>query len=138
MNFPIRAVCTNSVPTRAHPGDAGLDLESIEHKVLEPQSSVVVSTGLRVEIPEGYYGRVASRSSLSAKDIEVGAGVVDAPYRGTIKVILRNFGKHPFHITPGMRIAQLLVEPCWSGVLVPVTHLDETSRGEGGFGSSGV
>lgn len=96
---------------------------------------------MKMAIPAGYYGRVAPRSGLAVKNfIDVGAGVIDEDYRGEVKVLLFNFGEQPFKVSPGDRIAQLLVEPVMQPRLEQVAEsaLDSTERGEGGFGSTGV
>ena len=101
--------------------------------------SYLVSTGVAVKIPVGYYGRVASRSGLAVKNtIEVGAGVIDSDYRGEVKVLLRNLGSQQFEFKSGDRIAQLIIEKIETPEVEEVTDLDVTSRGDGGFGSTGV
>ena len=101
--------------------------------------SYLVSTGIAVKIPIGYYGRVASRSGLAVKNtIEVGAGVIDSDYRGEVKVLLRNLGSQPFEFKSGDRIAQLIIEKIETPEVEEVTDLDVTDRGDGGFGSTGV
>lgn len=98
----------------------------------------ICKTDLQISIPEGCYGRVAPRSGLAAKNfIDVGAGVVDADYRGNLCVILFNFGKEDFIVRRGDRIAQLICEKISYPELEEVESLDETTRGEGGFGSTG-
>lgn len=90
-------------------------------------------------IPHGNYGRVAPRSGLAVKNfIDVGAGVIDSDYRGEVKVLLFNFGSTDFSIMPGDRIAQLIIEKYTMTNIEEVNDLDATSRGEGGFGSTGV
>ena len=101
--------------------------------------SYLVSTGIAVKIPIGYYGRVASRSGLAVKNgLEVGAGVIDSDYRGEVKVLLRNLGSQPFEFKSGDRIAQLIIEKIETPDVEEVTDLDVTDRGAGGFGSTGV
>ena len=90
-------------------------------------------------IPEGHYGRVAPRSGLAVKNfIDVGAGVIDCDYRGALGVVLFNHSADDFHIKPGDRIAQLIIEKISTPDVVEVDDLDETARGAGGFGSTGV
>ena len=99
----------------------------------------LIGTGIAMAIPIGNYGRIAPRSGLAAKHmIDVGAGVIDADYRGEVKVLLFNFGETDFAVSEGDRIAQLIVEKYTQTELVEVTDLSETERGEGGFGSTGV
>ena len=128
------------VPTRANPNDAGADLYSIESVVIPPLSRGVVKTGIALEIPVSYYGRVAPRSGLAAKHgIDVLAGVIDSSYRGEIGVVLLNTdASNSFTVNVGDRIAQLIIESHYNPVFVEVLDLLETNRGEGGFGSSGT
>ena len=128
------------IPTRANPNDAGADLYSIESVVIPPLSRGVVKTGLALEIPVSYYGRVAPRSGLAAKHgIDVLAGVIDSSYRGEIGVVLLNTdSSNSFTVNVGDRIAQLIIESHYNPVFVEVLDLLETNRGEGGFGSSGT
>jgi dUTP pyrophosphatase len=128
------------IPTRSHMNDAGMDLCSLEKLVVLPQTRSIIPTGICIEIPEGYYGRVAPRSGLAAKNgIDIFAGVVDCSYRGEIKVILYNSDKqNPFIINEGDRIAQLIIEKYYNFPIEVVSDLSDTSRGSGGFGSTGV
>jgi dUTP pyrophosphatase len=128
------------LPTRANPTDAGLDLYSIEKLALMPNSRKLIRTGICVEIPEGYYGRVAPRSGLAVKNgIDVYAGVVDSSYRGELSVVLFNSDKTTPHlIHEGDRIAQLIIEKHYNFEIEEVFELSETKRGVGGFGSSGT
>ncbi|KAK2962256.1 putative Deoxyuridine 5'-triphosphate nucleotidohydrolase [Blattamonas nauphoetae] len=133
------AIC----PKRGTPYAAGLDLSSIEERTIAPRSQEMISTGLSVMIPHGYYGRVAPRSGLSVKHgIETMAGVVDSDYRGTLFVILRNHSDDPFVVHKGDRIAQLICEQCLvvEPTLISSDEFDKvpTERGEKGFGSTGV
>jgi dUTP pyrophosphatase len=132
------SACKNPL-TRANPTDAGMDLMSAEEKSIPPLSRVVVSTGISMEIPEGYYGRVAPRSGLALKyGIDVLAGVVDSSYRGEIRVILFNTDKEEtFNIRQGDKIAQMIIEKHYNFDFVEVNELSSTQRGEGGFGSTG-
>lgn len=124
---------------RPSPSDAGADLAAAEEKTIPPLSRATIKTGLAVEIPEGYYGRIAPRSGLAHKHgIDVLAGVLDSSYRGEIRVILYNTDKEePFQIRSGDRIAQLIVERHYNFDFVEVEDLSSTDRGEAGFGSSG-
>lgn len=126
------------IPARTNPTDAGLDLFSTENNIVFEQDSIIVSTGVCVEIPEGYAGLIWPRSGLSCKsDIETGAGVIDSGYQGEIKVHLYNFGTDSFKIKVGMKIAQLIIVPIATPVPILVDSFEEeTSRGEKGFGSS--
>ena len=128
------------VPSRAYDGDAGLDLASCEHVVLEPGERATVGTGLAVAVPDGYAGFVQPRSGLAARHgitIVNAPGLVDAGYRGELRVVLLNTdAREPFVVEPGMRIAQLVVVPIASAEPVEVEELPESERGVRGFGSS--
>jgi dUTP pyrophosphatase len=128
------------VPSRAYDGDAGLDLTSCEHVVLEPGQRATVGTGLSVAVPDGYAGFVQPRSGLAARHgitIVNAPGLVDAGYRGEVRVVLLNTdAREPFVVEPGMRIAQLVVVPVASAEPVEVEELPESERGVRGFGSS--
>jgi dUTP pyrophosphatase len=130
------------IPTRGSSFAAGYDLSSVETLTINPGDRACVSTGLKIAIPKGWYGRIAPRSGLAVKNgIHVGAGVIDEDYLGVIKVVIFNLGREPFIITPGMRIAQLIFEVYGSFELKEVmteSELGNTSRGEQGFGSTGV
>uniref|UniRef100_A0A915DV87 Deoxyuridine 5'-triphosphate nucleotidohydrolase n=1 Tax=Ditylenchus dipsaci TaxID=166011 RepID=A0A915DV87_9BILA len=119
---------------------AGADLCAAEDCIVPAKGRYLVSTGLKVAIPTGYYGRVAPRSGLASKHfIDVGAGVVDEDYRGELKVLLFNFSAtEDFKVKVGDRIAQFICEKYVHAELQEVDSLDETVRGSGGFGSTGL
>ncbi len=133
------------LPSYATPGSAGLDLiaaiPETEPVVLEPGKRALVTTGLRIAVPLGYEAQVRARSGLAIKH---GIGLVNAPgtidsdYRGVVQVILINWGDAPFTIRRGDRIAQMVLCPIASAVLVECEELSGTERGSGGFGSTGV
>lgn len=125
------------VPTRAHPGDAGLDLTSVEDVVLGPSRGVLVPTGLAFALPPGFVGMIADRSSMGKKGIKVAGGIIDAGYRGEVKVILWNLSQEEIHLKTGDRIAQILILPIATPASIEVQELDSTARGAGGFGSTG-
>ena len=131
-----------SIPARAYDGDAGLDLAACERVVIEPGGRAAVGTGLAVAIPEGHAGLVVPRSGLAAKHgiaIVNAPGLVDAGYRGELKVLLLNTdAAEPFTVEPGMRIAQLVVVSLPGVRLVEFDELPASERGAGGFGSSGA
>lgn len=141
--LPVRRVRPQAVlPVRATPGSAGLDLHAcIEAPLtLEPGQRAMVPTGLAAAIPQGVAGMIYARSSLGAKfgiALSNGVGVVDSDYRGEICVGLSNFSAEPYTIQPGERVAQLVLQPVLCLPVQEVDILDETSRGEGGFGSTG-
>ena len=128
------------VPVRAYEGDAGLDLSACERVELAPGERALVGTGLAVAIPDGYAGFVQPRSGLAAKNgltIVNTPGLVDAGYRGELKVILLNTDeREPFVVEPGMRIAQLVVLELPDVDPVEVDELPASERGVRGFGSS--
>lgn len=131
-----------TIPSYAYPGDAGMDLRAIEHVTLAPFERALVSTGLAVAIPEGYAGFVQPRSGLAIKQgvtVLNTPGLIDSHYRGELKVALINLDpNNTFEVNPGDRIAQLVIQKVESVAWNVVDSLDETERGEGGFGSSGV
>lgn len=126
------------VPTRANPTDAGLDLYSVEQWDIRPGGRFQIPTRIAISIPEGYVGRILPRSGLAVRSgIGVLAGVVDSSYRGEIIVVLINHSITPFTVYPGDRIAQLVIQKIELWTPEVVDELDDTERGENGFGSSG-
>lgn len=129
-----------TVPTKGSALAAGYDIYSSEAGLVPAHGQAMIGTDLTVCVPVGCYGRVAPRSGLAAKHgISTGAGVVDADYRGEIKVILFNHSDKDFEVNKGDRIAQLVLEKILLTDIVEITadELDKTTRGEGGFGSTG-
>jgi dUTP pyrophosphatase len=129
------------IPSRAHEGDAGLDLYAAEAAALEPGERAIVATGIAVEIPPGHAGLVLPRSGLAARHgiaLVNAPGLIDSGYRGELKVLLLNTDRDDsFEIVPGDRIAQLVVSPVAAAEPVEVTALEVSPRGAAGFGSSG-
>ena len=126
------------LPTRGSPAAAGLDLYSIETVSPGPHQRSLVRTGLAVAIPEGFYGRLAPRSGLaSKKGLDVLAGVIDADYRGEIQCLLYNTGDEVVELPAQTRICQLIIEKIITPTPVLVDDLTNTTRGTGGFGSTG-
>lgn len=142
MSVSVQKLCSDAImPTRAKPNDAGFDLSTIEDFQIAPGERYLASTGLALAIPPGYVGQICPRSGLALKyglTIVNAPGIIDADYRGIIKVILFNTGNIPIEFKKGDRIAQLLILQLAPTVLTEVSSLNETSRGTGGFGSSGV
>ena len=135
-----RLVPTAVLPIHKTAYAAGYDLSSSEDFTLRAHGRGVVPTGLAIAIPEGYYGRVAPRSSLAAKNgIDTGAGVIDSDYRGPVGVVLFNHSDEDYEIKCGDRIAQLILEKIITPEVTEVVDgdLPETVRGSGGFGSTG-
>lgn len=130
-----------SRPTYARPGDAGADLRATEDIELAPGERRLVGTGVRIVIPEGHVGLVTPRSGLAARvglSIVNSPGVIDSGYRGEIKVCLVNLDPQtPVSLAAGDRVAQLLIMPFVTADFVPTDTLDDTQRGQGGYGSTG-
>ena len=141
MRLPVRRLDgAATLPTRAHEGDAGLDLYASEAAELGPGERASVGTGIALEVPEGHAALVLPRSGLAARHgiaLVNAPGLIDAGYRGEVRVLLLNTGTEPFAVAPGDRIAQLLLVPCVAAEPVEVSELAASQRGEGGFGSSG-
>ena len=144
------------MPTRAHPWDAGLDLYAPRDCVVPPTRTLVmydhitivqktetvigsltIDTGVHIAIDEGYCGFIKSKSGLNVKHGLTADGVIDAHYTGSIAVKLYNHTNEPYHFKAGDKIAQLVLLPCIMPHLELVDHLEETDRGDGGFGSTG-
>ncbi|GAA5934272.1 hypothetical protein JCM10213_003748 [Rhodosporidiobolus nylandii] len=126
------------LPVRGSALAAGYDLSSAEAKTVPAQGKALISTGLAIAVPEGTYGRIAPRSGLASKHmIDTGAGVIDADYRGEVKVLLFNHAKEDFQVNAGDRIAQLILERIVTPEPQEVASLGDTVRGAGGFGSTG-
>lgn len=125
------------LPRYGHMGDAGLDLFSVIDCVLKGGEARAISTGIQVAIPEGYVGLIWDKSGISLQNIHRLAGVVDSGYRGEVKVVMTNLSAEAFRIEKGMKIAQMLIQPVMKVKVVESEELDDTSRGENGFGSTG-
>jgi dUTP pyrophosphatase len=137
-SFKIKLLNENSKPPfKADPGAAGYDIFSTEDVRVKPGERALVSTGISCEFSKNFYLRVAPRSGLSTKCIDVGAGVIDSSYRGEIKVLLINNGFSVFELPSGSKIAQLILERCSDATILVVENLSLTDRGENGFGSTG-
>lgn len=129
-----------TLPLMGSVQSAGFDLTSLERCVLEPTQRAALSTGLALEIPEGFEGQIRPRSGLALHEgltVLNSPGTIDADFRGEIKVVCINLGHKSFTIEPGMRIAQLVISPVLRALFEEVDTLETTSRGHGGFGSSG-
>jgi len=142
MRIPLKRLDPElPVPGHAHPGDGGVDLHAREAVTLEPGERAIVPTGVAVAVPVGHAGLVTPRSGLAARSglsVVNGPGLLDSGYRGEIKVILINLGQEAIEISRGDRIAQLVVVPVATQEFVVVDDLPESTRGEGGFGSTGA
>jgi len=140
MKIPVtRQDSTYSIPTRAHEGDAGVDLAASVALDIAPGSRVLVPTGIAIAIPHGFAGFVLPRSGLAVRHgvtVINAPGLIDSGYRGELKVGLINHGDAPFSISVGDRIAQLVIMAVATPDFFDVAELDVTSRGSGGFGST--
>lgn len=142
MNIKIKKLKDNAVvPTRGSKYAAGADLYSAENDLyIEDRQTVMIGTGIAMGIPEGYVGLVYARSGLACKEGLAPAnkvGVIDSDYRGEIKVALYNQSGQKKLVKNGERIAQIVIAPFLAPEFTEVSELDETDRGEGGFGSTG-
>lgn len=131
------------LPSYETSNSAGMDLRAanLEPVVIKPSETKLIKTGIAIALPSGYEAQIRPRSGLALKKgitIPNSPGTIDADYRGEIGVILTNLGKEDFVVERGMRIAQMVVAPCIQVDLKEVEDLDETDRGSGGFGSTGV
>lgn len=129
------------LPEYAHPGDAGMDVFSIEETTLAPGGRALVRTGLVMILPPDAEAQVRSRSGLALKHgvaVLNSPGTIDSGYRGEVGVILINHGDEPFKVEKGMKVAQIVVAPVVRAEIAETTEIDVTERGAGGFGSTGV
>ena len=128
------------LPTRAHDQDAGWDLHALEHDRIQPGETRMIRTGIAIAVPVGQVGDVRSRSSLASRNITVAnsPGTIDPGYTGEVKVLLSNRTAKRFTINPGDRIAQLVFTYTNTQPLELVDELEDSERGEGGFGSTGT
>ena len=138
----IRIQKTNpeiKIPSYAHSGDAGMDLYSAEDAIIKPGERKVVTTGIKIEIPNGYVGLIWDKSGLASKNgLKVMAGVIDSTYRGEIKAVIINLSDREYRVEKNTKIAQMLIQKVESMEIEEVENLEDTLRGDGGFGSSGL
>ena len=140
MNINVVNKSENPLPKYARHGDAGMDVCAAEDDFISAFNWKAISTGLFVEIPEGYEIQIRSRSGLAFKhgvSVLNSPGTIDSGYRGEIKVILINADHHRYEIKKGERIAQMVVAPVTIANLIEVAELSDSERGEGGLGSTG-
>lgn len=140
MKLKVKKISPGArLPVYQHPGDAGMDLFAAEEVRLEAGEVKAVPTGIKMAIPDGYVGLIWDKSGLSLQGVHRLAGVVDSGYRGEVKVVMANLGRHAHVFQQGQKIAQMLIQPVDTVEIVDSgdDDLDETSRGEGGFGSTG-
>ena len=130
-----------ALPAYAHGNDAGMDVRSVDDATIPPGGRTLVRTGLVMMLPPGYEAQVRPRSGLALKygvTVLNAPGTIDAGYRGEVGVVLANFGNAPFEVRKGDRIAQIVVAPVTRAEVAESAEVDETDRGGGGFGSTGV
>ena len=140
MKLKIKNLSDNPMPCYKNPGDSGMDICSNEDVRILAFNWKLISTGIYLEIPEGYEVQVRSRSGLAAKYglmVLNSPGTIDSGYRGEVSVILMNHNHFPYDVTKGDRIAQLVMAPVVRADIVTVSELSTTERNEGGFGSTG-
>jgi dUTP pyrophosphatase len=125
-------------PFKADSGCAGYDVFSLEDVMIAPGERKLVETGVSIQVPRRLYARVAPRSGLSVKGIDIGAGVIDSSYRGPVKILMINNGTENLLLEARSKIAQLILERCSNADIYVVDQLSETERGYGGFGSTGL
>lgn len=125
------------LPSAAHPGDLGCDLFALEETVIPAGGQSVARTGVALQFPDGWGGIIKDRSSMASARVYIAAGVIDAGYRGEVKIVLRNDGKEPYRIKAGDKIAQVVPLRAQEWRVLEVPELSDTSRSEGGFGSTG-
>ncbi len=139
MPLEVKVAGPGALPEYASAGCAGADLRAAERVTLAPGERATLATGLFVAIPAGHVGLVWPRSGLAVRHgLDTLAGVIDSDYRGELRVVLVNHGREPVTLEPGERIAQLLVQPVARATFVRAPSLDDTARGDGGFGSTGA
>jgi len=142
MTLKFKRIHPDAVlPAYAHPSDAGMDVRSVDELVLQSGKRALVHTGLVMLLPPLFEAQVRPRSGLAVKHgvtVLNTPGTIDSGYRGEICVILINLGDEPFAIGKGDRIAQLVIAPVTQPEIVEAAEVDETDRGAGGFGSTGV
>lgn len=141
LNVKVTRIKDVKLPGYAHPGDAGIDLYAAEEALIKPMERKVIPTGIKMAIPEGYEGQVRPKSGLAAKNgisVVNTPGTVDCGYRGEVGVILINLGKEDFKVEKNTKVAQMIFNKVEHATLEEVKELDSTSRGEGGFGSTGL
>ena len=142
MTLKFKRIHPDAVlPAYAHPSDAGMDVRSVEELAIAPGKRALVRTGLVMMLPPLYEAQVRPRSGLALKHgitVLNTPGTIDSGYRGEVGVVLINLGQEEFTVAKGDKIAQLVIAPVTQPEIVEAFDVDETDRGEGGFGSTGV
>ncbi len=140
MKVKIKKIVSDArIPRYAHSGDAGMDFYSVEDFVLQPGERRVCKTGIAIQIPNGFVGLIWDKSGIAAKSgIKTMGGVIDSSYRGEVGIILKNLSDEKYEVKKGEKVAQMLIQKVECPTIEEVDKLDDTDRGEGGFGSSGM
>ncbi|MBW9152181.1 dUTP diphosphatase [Clostridium estertheticum] len=142
LNLKVKKINELAIlPQYAHEGDAGLDLFSVEEKIIMPGETVLVHTGIQIELPKDTEAQIRPRSGLALKNsitVLNTPGTIDEGYRGEIGIILINHSKINFRVEKNMKIAQMVIKPVLKVSIVEADELNSTQRGKGGFGSTGL
>ncbi|MDP3989708.1 MAG: dUTP diphosphatase [archaeon] len=141
MTIKIKKLCENAIiPKYANLGDAGMDFYANETTTIMPQERKLIPTGIAMAIPLGYVGLIWDKSGIATNQgLKTMAGVIDSGYRGEIKILIHNLSNETHTIELGKKFAQMLIQPVEQKEVIEVTELDDnTERGEGGFGSTGL
>ncbi len=125
------------LPTRAHHDDAGIDLYSCGNHIVHPQQTLMIPIGIALEIEEGYVGLIWDKSSIGSKSIKTLGGVIDAGYRGELKVMVHNLSNESYTFEHGHKVAQIVIQKVEFPDIVDTKELSDSKRGTGGFGSTG-
>ena len=140
ITVKIKKIKDVNVPSYVHDGDSGVDLCSAEEYILKPMERKLIPTGIKIAVPKGYEAQVRPKSGLALKhglSIVNTPGTIDAPYRGEVGIIVINLGGEPYKVEKGSKIAQMVFNKVEHANFEEVSELDETTRNEGGFGSTG-
>lgn len=139
LKLKIKKIHTEAIlPNYAHNWDAGMDFYSIKEDIINPGERKGITTGIQMAIPESYVGLIWDKSGRALNDgLKTMAGVIDSGYRGEIIIVILNTSNKPIEIKPGTKIAQMLIQKIEQPEIEEVASLDETLRGDGGFGSTG-
>ena len=138
-SIQVKRLSDNAIlPRKGTIGSAGYDLYASAECLIPARGKAIVKTDIAMAIPYGYYGRVAPRSSMAVKHTDIGAGVIDSDYRGEIGIVLFNHSEVDLVVKVHDRVAQIIIEKLGMGVLTEVSELEDTVRGENGYGSTGV
>ncbi|MDO8656522.1 MAG: dUTP diphosphatase [Nanoarchaeota archaeon] len=140
MTIFIKKISTTAtIPKYIHPHDAGMDLYANETIIINQGERKLIPTGIAMAIPSGYVGLIWDKSGIATNQgLKTMAGVIDSGYRGEIKVLIHNLSSQSYTVQAGTKIAQMLIQPVVQNEIVEIQELDDTSRGEGGFGSTGM